>query len=208
MQNDNNIKDDLRLAWRSQTEKPVIMSEQQLQRRAYRLQARIRWRNIGEYSASVLIGALSAYFFLHFQTVLLRAGATLIAAGVAYVTWQLARHGSAGNLPSDTLVASSLDFLITQLERQRDLLRRIWNWYLLPLLPGLIVFVFGLSRLPSSRGIGFELSQSTIVHTAVACVVGFALIAALNQSVARKLQREIEFLSSLRKGEMADRLHR
>lgn len=202
MQNDNNIKDDLRLAWRSQTEEPVIMSERELQRRAYRLQARIRWRNIGEYSAAVLIAALSAYFFLHFQTVLLRAGAGLIAAGVAYVTWQLARHGSAGSLPSDALVTSSLDFLITQLERQRNLLRRIWSWYLLPLLPGLMVFLFGLSQLPSSRGTGYELSQSTIVHTAVACVVGFALIAALNQGVARRLQREIKFLSSLRNGEM------
>ncbi|SRR5579884_829976 len=198
MENDNNLTDHLRWAWRSQTEKPVVMSEQELQQRAYRLQSRIRWRNIGEFGAAVLIGALCAYFFLHFETVLLRTGTILIALGVAYVSWQLARHGSAGSVPSDAVAAASLDFLITQLERQRDLLRRIWNWYLLPLLPGMVVFVFGLSRLPSSRGTGFELSQSAIVHTAVACVVGFALIAALNQGVARKLQRDIEFLRTLR----------
>jgi len=197
MQNDYNGKD-LQAAWRNQVEPPLIMSRKELQQRAQRLETRIRWRNIGEYGAAAVIAILSAYFFLQFRSVLLRTGATLIVAGVAYVVSQLVRHGSAATLAADVPFASSLDFLITQLERQRELLRRIWTWYLLPLLPGLAVFIFGLSQLPSSNASGLQLSRSTIVHTTVACVIGFALIAAVNQAVARKLQHDIQLLNTLR----------
>lgn len=198
MQNDDPIHNNVRLAWQSQTEKPLLFSPEQLERRAHRLETKVRLRNFGEYSAAVPIVIASSYFFIEFHTLLLRMGAVLIATGVAYVIWQLVRHGSATTLPSEALFASSLDFLIRQLKRQRDLLRGIWSWYLLPLLPGLTVFLFGLSKLPSSSGSGFALSESTILRMTVACVIGFALVGAINGAAARRLQREIEFLSSVR----------
>ncbi len=198
MKNDE-TEDDVRAAWRSQNEQTLIMPREELQRKVRRLEAKIAWRNAGEYGAAALIAAANIYYFLYFDSALLRIGSALIVAGVAYTVWQLHRNGSAIALPPDAVAGTSLDFLMMQLKRQRDLLRRIWSWYLLPLFPGLIVFLLGLARLRSPSGATPALSESSIVHTAAACVVGFALIAWLNSAAARKLEREIQCLGDLRK---------
>ncbi len=197
--NNDNINQDIGAVWRSQTEEPLVISTEELRRKAHRLELKIRWRNAGEYGAAVLIIAANIHYFLHFQSALLRIGSALIVVGVCYAVWQLHRHSSVTPLPANAVFSSSLDYLIAQLRRQRDLLRRIWSWYLLPLFPGVTVFLFGLSTLRSSNGATYELPASAIVHTTVACVIGFALIAALNHAASRKLQRQIEFLGTLRK---------
>ena len=51
--------------------------------------------------------------------------------------------GTARTLPSDLALTSALEFHRVQLERQRDLLRSVWWWYLLPFAPGVLVLEIG-----------------------------------------------------------------
>ncbi len=95
-----------------------------------------------------------------------------------------------------------LDFHRQQLERQRDLLRGVWTWYLLPFVPGLAVFPFRLFRwtmkLPHAPA-HTRVIIATFALTAAACALVFFAIGKLNQWAARKLQREIDALNQMEK---------
>jgi uncharacterized membrane protein YjjB (DUF3815 family) len=187
---------DMRSVWQSESEEIPMISVAELQKKADRLNALVRWRNIGEYSAAALIVAANLYYFFQFENPLLRIGSILIAAGVLYAVVQLHRKGSSKRLTS-AIAGSCLDFLSNELRRQRDLQRTVWTWYLLPLLPGLTIFILGLEsmRTPSHSPL---LPESTILHTTVACVIAFALIAFANNLTSRRLQRKIDAIESLK----------
>ena len=93
--------------------------------------------------------------------------------------------------------AASLDFLMGELSRQRDLLRNVWEWYLLPLFPGITVFLFGTSKLRDAGG-SLIVPERSIVMTTALVVVGFALIAFADRASFRGLQRQIDALERLR----------
>lgn len=185
-------------AWRSESEPIPVMNPEQLRKRASRMQSGVRWRNIGESIAAALVIAANLYYLMHFRTVLLRTGSVLIIAGVLYAMIHLLRKGSARTVPPPVF-DSCVNFLLSELRRQQDLQRTVWNWYLLPLLPGLTVFILGLQNL-RVPGYSRILSQLTILHTTAACVVLFALVAFTNNRASRRSQREIDAIESLRKG--------
>ena len=75
-----------------------------------------------------------------------------------------------------------------ELERQRDLLRTVTWWYLLPLLPAMVVLMLGQAIMrsqpaPALRGFGFVLLLGVLIRQ-------------LNQRGARKLQRKIDRLTA------------
>ena len=75
-----------------------------------------------------------------------------------------------------------------ELERQRDLLRTVTWWYLLPLLPAMVVLTLGQAIMrsqpaPALRMFGFVL------------LIG-VLIRQLNQRGAHKLQHKIDRLTA------------
>jgi len=89
-----------------------------------------------------------------------------------------------------------------QAERQRDLLRGVWRWYLLPFVPGLAVFLLGLFRwtmkLPNAPAHA-RVIMITFGLTAAGCGLVFVAVGKLNQWAARKIQREIDGLDKLGK---------
>ena len=94
-------------------------------------------------------------------------------------------------MPEATALTPSMEFYRRELERQRDLLRDIWRWYLGPFIPGLVVFVWGSVRHVKGG------QWVKAVPFGVLCVVFFWFVGRLNRRAADKLQRQIEELRGL-----------
>jgi len=160
-----------------------VMSLDDIRRKTLEFQVKISRRNLREYVAAAFVFLSMA---LSFQKGPLAA--VLIIAGVLYVVWQLHSRGAARTAPPDGDFATYLDFHRRELERQRDLLRTIWSWYLGPMIPGLAVAVVS-SAIKNPR--------PWIFVYAILVVLLFLGIGKLNLDAARKLQREIDALNAM-----------
>jgi hypothetical protein len=187
MPNELNARDPRNL-WQSQEGESVTMTLEEIRRRAARFERRIWWRNFREYAAGILIivWILASLHVLDGWDLL---GTSLLVAGVIYVMIQLRRRGTARSFPAGTNTRSSIEFHRLELERQRDALRTIWSWYLLPLVPG-VAAVFAVAAV--KRGVNARLIGSIILGVLV-FVGGWAL----NQWAARKLDRKIQELHAM-----------
>ena len=176
---------DMRTLWRNQEMGSCPFSLEEIRSKARRFQSQIRRRNLREYLAAVVVIVVFVCSFFIMDDVLLQLAAALTIAGVLYVCYQLHKRGSAGRLPADPALKTCLEFHRTELVQQRDLLRDVWRWYLLPFVPG-----FSL----------FSASQAMQAHWTrwgiglVWFVILFVGIGMLNRWEARRLQREIEAL--------------
>jgi hypothetical protein len=187
MPNDPNPNDPRNL-WQNQEDERVTITLDDVRRRAARLQRRVYWRNLREYAAGTIgIGAFGAslWRFRGWQLV----PSLLLIAGTIYVMFQLHRCGAARSLPVDADLKVSLDFHIRELERQRDALRSVWLWYLLPFIPG---FVAEMVVSAIDRGV-----TGPLIAFAAALPVMFIGIWKLNESAARKLDRRIQELRKM-----------
>ena len=191
MPNELNPKD-ARNLWQSQEGEKVTISLEEIRLRATRLERRIWWRNFREYVA----GAVGVIGFSIFGLRVFGGWAlfpnVLMIAGMIYVIVQLHRRGSARSLPADADARSSIHFYRLELARQRDALRTVWRWYLLPFIPGVAALV---AVVAIKRGVNARL---------IASIIGVVLVSvgiwALNEWAARKLNRKIEELQSMEGG--------
>lgn len=176
---------DVRTVWQNQEVDTRPLSLDQIRKKARQFQWRIRWRNRMEYLASAIVVLLSGYFIWSVDDVVVRTGLGLLVAGTLYMVYQLQQRGEAQMLPADLGLRACLAFHRAELVRQRDLLRDVWRWYLLPFAPGIItIFVAASGLMLWTQWIG-----------KVVFLVGFFwLVAMLNQWAARRLQREIDAL--------------
>jgi hypothetical protein len=92
-------------------------------------------------------------------------------------------------MPADLGVRDCLQFHRAELERQRDLLRSVWYWYLLPFVPGAAVILI-------ARAIERPDRRVLALVVGVAFVVGFVLVGKLNETGARRIQRAIDRLDA------------
>ena len=179
---------DPRNLWQGQEVEKVILTIDEVRRRAARFERRIHWRNVREYVVGVLV---IAFFTLQlWRDHGWRATPTaLLIAGTIYVMFQLHRRGSARPLPADVGIRGSIEFHRVELERQRDALHAVWHWYLLPFVPGLaaVLVVTGIDH-----GI-----NAVLIGMGVFFVLVFVGIWALNEWVARKLDRKIQELKAM-----------
>jgi hypothetical protein len=182
---------DPRGLWQSQEEENVTISLPDIRRLAARFERRIWWRNLREYVAgAVVIGIFAIRLrLLHGWD---RLPAVLVIAGASYVLVQIHRRGSARPVPADAGARASIQFHRLKLERQRDALRTVWRWYLLPLVPGLAA-TFAEAAL--KRGVNATLIGSIVLGTVL-----FVGIWALNRWGARKLDRKIQELQAMEGG--------
>lgn len=182
--------DDLQSLWKDQQLDHTRIATEAIRMMAENFQSRIQRRNRREYVAAALAMAGHAVIAAVGPNPWVRAGAILVIAGLIYVCYQLHRRAASAGLPEEIALHPGIGFHRSQLARQRDALRGVWSWYLLPMLPGmLIVLVAG------ARGVR---------HAAVN-LTGLAAISAgvvwLNHRAANRIQREIDRLDSMEKGE-------
>src|SRR5262245_58578373 len=181
--------DKLQSLWRNQSVEPVQMSLEQLRQRAQAFQRKIHHRNLREYIAGVFVFVASSWFVWRFPPLRLACG--LLLAGTVYVLYQLHTRGAAKTVPESLALGTCLDFHRHELERQRDLGRDVWKWYLLPFVPGMLAVIGTAFRnSPPERWI--HAWPFFLVWAAM-----FYAIVRLNKRGADKLQRQIDELNAM-----------
>jgi len=111
-------------------------SVNEIRRKADTFRSRIRRRNIREYLGAAFVVLFSSWNVVTVTSPIPRISFALMLAGTLYVAYRLYEMGSNRETPASMGYATGLNYYRSELERQRDLLRRAWSWYLAPLIPG------------------------------------------------------------------------
>jgi hypothetical protein len=177
------MPDDIRDLWQKQELEHMTITLDEIRDRAGTFRRRIVWRNLREYAA----GAVAIAFFV---PMLWRnhgwhlAPPILLISGTLCVLYQLHKRAGAPAGLAESGLRASLAWYRRELERQRDALREVWLWYLLPIVPGVLAQSVDL---PWKRGFSLRYLASLVFVLLV--LVG---IWALNLHAARRLDRKIE----------------
>ena len=163
------------------------MSAQEVRGLAEKFERTISRRNRLEYAAAAFVVVWFSVWAWFAESAVVALGCWLSALAALWVVFHLHRHGAARRPAGEQGVMSGLEFLRSELVRQRDLLRSVWWWYLLPFVPGLLLILAGTS-----------LERWDWVAPGIVAAVTFVGIGLLNQRVARKLQRRLDDLDAVR----------
>ena len=186
--------DPIQKLWTQQTEEPFAMSLADVHLHAQRFQSRIRTRNMIEYAAAAFVIAAFGWVAAAAPEPIVRIGAGLIVLGALYVCWQLYRLGRAATRSElDAGAQSWAAFHRGELTRQRQALSTVWSWYLAPFVPGMLVFLAGVSFTPANSA-PLPLRLGVFVAGVALMAAVFAAIAWLNAQVTRKLDAQIAAL--------------
>lgn len=182
-----------RALWAGQKTEDFSLSPEALRRKAQGFQKTIRRRNMMEYAAAGLVIAVFGGIGLLIPEPAIRLGCGLIAAGALYVCWKLHTLAGATGAGEIDAAASLADFHRAQLMRQRGALTTVWRWYLLPFVPGMIVFLAGVSFAPANPA---PLAAKLAVFGLAAgiCAAVFGAVWWLNAKAVKALDAEIAAL--------------
>jgi len=170
----------------SQPADPCESSLQQLRRDASSLRRTIMRRNLLEYAAGTVAIAAFGYFAWAVPgVIIMRIGCGLMIVGILVVMVQLHRHLSNVALPPEQLTVPSVAYLRQQLERQRDAMRSVSRWYIGPIVPGSIVFIWGI---PRPNPADFPWVAASILF------ISMLAVTTKNDTTASQLQRKIDEL--------------
>ncbi len=183
---------DMSKVWRNQSVEVVQLSLDDVRRKAHTFENRISRRNRREYIAAAIVIAVCTGRIVLSNNLIANIGGGLLIAGILYIVYQIRKKGSAGTMPADAAFTSCIAFYRSELERQRDLTRRVWSWYIGPMIPGMVVVYWGLAAA------GEYTLQSLAVRGTVV-ILAFVFVGILNQRAARKLQGQIDALDALEK---------
>lgn len=173
---------DFQRLWQAQPAEPARIPVEEIHRRALRFQRRIRWRNRREYiGAAIAMPMLIAQAFHNHGWQLLAT--LLLIAGLLYVVVEVWRRG-AKKPPLESGEQGWLAYYRSELTRQRDALRTVWRWYLLPFVPGFAMTVFSASQTRPKVAL-----LSGMSFTALLLLVGW-----LNAWAANKIDRKLKEL--------------
>ncbi|SFI71124.1 hypothetical protein SAMN02799626_00410 [Caulobacter sp. UNC279MFTsu5.1] len=178
--------------WQSQAQEHEPMSLAEIHQKALKLERGVRWRNIREYVASVIVVAFFTPVLLHRESWMMQAGAALIILATAFVAWQMHRRTATNPIPEAGQALR--DHHRQTLIRQRDALRSVGWWYMAPFAPGMVLLMMGrwFQSHVSSRSLAMD-------HLAILLASGFVVLVFggiwwLNQLGAKRLQQQIDEL--------------
>lgn len=190
--------DPAKQAWQSSVEIAGAPPLEEVRAGADKFYRFVRRRNFVEYAACVLVVAIFGWFVFIMPHPLQRIGAALIVLATLYVARQVHRRISAE--PPPEMAAGAVPiyaFLRAQFVRQRDALRSIFWWYILPFLPGAVVMNVGSLLAPDGPPGGPGVREWLAFAGMAAIVAG---IWWLNQRAAAKLQAHIDEIDALTGG--------
>jgi hypothetical protein len=190
---------DIRGLWQSQPTQPPSISPEDIRRKMQKFEHRIFRRNIREYAGGIFVVVAFGFCEWKLPAPLFRLGSGLAIAGALYVMFQLHRRASVRPAPGDLGLSTCIEFHRQTLERQRDALRGVGSWYLLPLVPGLVVIMIGTAvNQWTAHPVG--MGHLVMGYGIVAGLVGAVFFAVwkLNQRGADRLQVQIDEMTALR----------
>jgi hypothetical protein len=191
---------DIQGLWQSQPTQPPNISPEDFHRKMQKFEHKIFRRNIREYASGIFVVVASVFCAWKLPAPLFRAGLGLTIAGALYVMFQLHRRASVRPAPGDLGLRTCIEFHRQTLERQRDALRGVGSWYLLPLVPGPLVIMIG-TAINQWTAHPVHLGHLVMGYGILAGIVGAVLFAVwkLNQRGADGLQVQIDEMNALRR---------
>jgi len=194
MQNDS-PENGVRTIWLNQpTEKPTMISKL-IEQRSRTLRAKTRRGLIG-----TVTGPLAAGIFYAISMRAFPAQRQVLQPPFAFaLAWSLAgfyflnRGMWSAVMPGDLGLNTGLEVCRREVERQRDLARRILVWTLGPAMLATATFIFALALLPPGVR-GLIRNALPLLIVLVVWIVGFFVIRSREQ---RELQRELDELKDL-----------
>ena len=192
--------DPLKAVWLSQPVELTHMTATNLTAASAGFERKVRRRNLIEYVAGAIVIPIAGagVLFGHFGW-MMRAGWALAILGIAFILWQLHRRASPRRTPVGDTPESLLDFQRAELVRQRDALRGVPVWYLLPLVPSFVVMGFGrwfqdhIPRLTPAE------DHARIIGGGVIIALLLVIVWLLNAWIAARLDRAIDKIDALRR---------
>jgi FtsH-binding integral membrane protein len=186
-------KPDVKAIWGAQAVEPNLVTVEQIRVNANKFQSAVQRRNRVEYvAAGFVIAGFGSYLWI-FPAPLMRLGSLLIIAGAIFIVVWIHFRASANPIPSQISFMEYISRYRDEIRRQQTALRTVWLWYLGPLVPGLVLFTIGMSRL-LEHAPGSRRPMWPFVVVMVGVFVGVWL---LNLWGARRLQSKIDELSRL-----------
>lgn len=193
--------DPLKAAWLSQPVEHIQMSTMELAAVATRFERKIHRRNLIEYiagiGAAVVFGASA--IFSH-QGWIMRAGDALAVLGVTVVLWQLNLRASPRRAPTEGPPENLLAFQRAELVRQRDALRGVPVWYILPIVPSFVVIGLGRWLQDHTPGRTLRADHEMIVVGGVIGALLLVIVWLVNALGVARLDREIDKIDRLQGG--------
>lgn len=187
-------EDPAKQAWQASVATAGAPSLEEVRKGASKFYRYVKWRNRVEYAACiVVVVAFSAYVFW-LPHLLQKIGSVLVVVATLYVAWQLHRRASAVP-PEKAGTMPLLLFARAQMVRQRDALRSIFGWYILPFLPGLALVMTGNAQAEPRSGTGWPNLAEALALVVMLGMLGFVWW--INQLGARRLQKHIDELDTL-----------
>ena len=175
--------------WQSQPVEGTKMSVEAIRLRAGKFERKISRRNLRESFASVIVMVFFSYNLITSHEILFQITWGLFIAGMIWVVLVLNLKGNPKTLPAVMGSSSSLEFFRSELERQRDLIKNVWTWYLAPLVPGYVAL-----NLAWAFGLPHHIGWIKMLLLDAFFVAIFVGVWTLNQYGARCLQRSIDSL--------------
>lgn len=154
--------------------------------RASALARTVRSRNLRETLAAAVVVAAGIRLAWIGKSTLVQVGGVAMALGALVVAFVIARRGGSGPAPPPTAPTSEVvEHERAELERQAELLQRVWLWYVAPLLPAIVaIYVDAFRRAPDGRG--------TVVALAAGTVAFLAGVVVFNRRAARALRQRTD----------------
>ncbi|EGF91867.1 hypothetical protein ABI_02990 [Asticcacaulis biprosthecium C19] len=183
---DDMTNPDFQNLWQSQPKEMTVMSLDQVHTRARAFKSQIQWRNRLEHAASALVVVVFSGYAIFLDPPLMRLGSILIVAATLLVSLILVVRGRAA--PVSDGAEDCLDFHRRALIRQRNLLSSAWLWYVMPFVPGFVLFM-----IPAIQNSAGDKGVTVWIYLGIALVF-FGGVIAVNLLGARGLQKEIDRL--------------
>lgn len=186
---------DLQSLWQSMPTAPVTITVEEMRTRSQTFEKKVSRRNLVEYIASAFVIGMFGWYATWPEpaTPLWPIANVAIIIGTLVVVWNLHRIAGASGTPGEASLVSLIEHHRAGLVKQRDALRSVWRWYLLPFAPGLVLWFTALwVGSPDSREkltFGLGLGLAALVSVAVS---GFIVLA--NLIGAARIQRMIDEL--------------
>jgi hypothetical protein len=181
--------------WRNQKAEDTVTLEN-IHERATKFQRRIRNRNLREYIGVVIVVLVFSWYTWVLPGWMTKTGSAMGVIAALFVAWQLHRRAPASIVPSSSGVGL-VDFHRRELIRQRDTLKSIWLWYILPFFPCIALMMLGRWFQFHATGRSIDMDHLIIILCNVIVVLVFGIVWLLNVLGAARLQRKIDELDKL-----------
>lgn len=189
--------DPAKQAWQASVDIAGPPPLEEVRRGADKFYRYVWWRNMIEYVACAAVVVIFTIYVFTMPHILQKIGSVLIIAAALYTPWQLHRRASA-DPPEKAGEMPIYRFLRAQLVRQRDALKGIFRWYILPFIPGMALIMIGNAFDPRFTAQGPGVTVKWLAFAGAGIVVG--VIWWLNQLAARRLQRHVDEIDALTEG--------